>query len=88
MDHVTSMMVILNDMFGEQSRPAKLDTMRSLLNTKMVEGAPLREHCLSMIAMLKILEVPGVEIDGESQMDMILQSLRSSLSQFKLPILS
>jgi hypothetical protein len=49
--------------------------MRSLLNTKMAEGTLISEHCLSMIAMLNKLELLGAEIDGESQVDMILQSM-------------
>jgi hypothetical protein len=85
-DHASAMMTILREMFGEQSRAAKADTMRSLLSTKMAEGTPVREHCLSMIAMLNTLEVLGAEIDGESQVDMILQSLPSSFNQFRLNV--
>ncbi|XP_059441922.1 uncharacterized protein LOC132174252 [Corylus avellana] len=51
------MMTILKEMFREQSRAAKSDTMRTLLNIKMVEGSPMREHCLVMIAMLNTLEL-------------------------------
>jgi hypothetical protein len=85
-NHASAMMTILKEMFGEQSRAAKADTMRSLLSTKMAEGTPVREHCLSMIAMLNTLEVLGAEIDGESQVDMILQSLPSSFNQFRLNV--
>jgi hypothetical protein len=41
----------------------------------MAEGTLISEHCLSMIAMLNKLELLGAEIDGESQVDMILQSM-------------
>ena len=44
----------------------------------------MREHCLRMISHLNILEVLGADIDGESQADMILQSLPESFKEFRL----
>ena len=44
----------------------------------------MRKHCLRMISNLNTLEVLGVDIDGESQVDMILQSLPKSFKEFKL----
>ena len=49
--------------------------MRQIYNTKMAEGSSIREHCLTMISNMNTLEVLDVDIDGESQVDMILQSL-------------
>ena len=40
-----------------------------------------------MIAMLNTLEVLGTEIDGESQVDMILHSLPNSFNQLRLNVL-
>jgi hypothetical protein len=66
-DHAAfGMMAILNEMIGEQNRTCKLGMIRSLLNTKMAEGTPIREHCLSMIDMFNSVEVLGAKIDGES----------------------
>ena len=59
-------------MFGEQGRLARQDTMRIILNSKMAQGTPIREHCLKMISYLNTLEILGADIDGESQVDMIL----------------
>ena len=50
----------------------------------MAKGTSVREHCLKMISNLNTLEVLGVDIDGESQVDMILQSLPESFKEFKL----
>ena len=50
----------------------------------MAEGSSVREHCLTMISNLNTLEVLGVDIDGESQVDMILQSLLESFKEFRL----
>ena len=60
-------------MFGEQGRSARQETIKQIYNTKMVEGSSVREHCLTMISNLNTLEVLGTDIDGESQVDMILQ---------------
>ena len=58
--------------------------MRQIYNTKMAEGTLVREYCLRMISHLNTLEVLGADIDGESQADMILQSLPESFKKFRL----
>ena len=50
----------------------------------MAKGSSVRKHCLTMISNLNTLEVLGADIDGESQVDMILQSLPESFKEFKL----
>ena len=77
-------MLSLKEMFGEQGCLARQDTMRLIQNTKMAQGTLIREHCLKMISYLNTLEVLGANIDGESQADMILQSLPKSFKEFKL----
>ena len=64
-------MLSLKEMFGEQGRFARQETMRQIYNTKMTEGTS-REYCLRMISHLNTLEVLGADTDGESQVDMIL----------------
>ena len=71
-------------MFGEQGRSARQETMRQIYNTKMAEGTSVWEYCLKMISNLNILEVLGADIDGESQVNMILQSLPKSFIEFRL----
>ena len=71
-------------MFSEQDRFVKQETMRQIYNTKMAKGSSVREHCLTMIFDLNTLEVLGADIDGESQVDMILQSLSESFKEFRL----
>ncbi|XP_050255096.1 uncharacterized protein LOC126700988 [Quercus robur] len=58
--------------------------MRQIYNTKIDEGTSIREHCLRMIFNLNTLEVLGADIDGESPVDMILQSLPESFKEFRL----
>ena len=71
-------------MFGDQNRAGRQVTMKTLLNTKMAEGTPVRDHVLKMIAHLNELEILGAEIDGESQVDIVLMSLPESFKNFYL----
>ena len=80
----SDIMLSLKEMFGEQGRSARQDTMKLILNTKMAQGTLVREHCLKMISYLNTMEVLGVDIDGESQVDMILPSLPKSFKVFRL----
>ena len=80
----SDIMLSLKEMFGEQGRSARQETMRQIYNTKMAEGTSVREHCLRMISNLNTLEVLDANIDGESLVDMILQSLPESFKEFRL----
>ena len=80
----SNIMLSLKEMFGEQGRSVRQETMRQIYNSKMAEGTSVREQCLRMISNLNTLEVLGADIDGESQVDMILQSLPESFKEFKL----
>ncbi|XP_057485854.1 uncharacterized protein LOC130772132 [Actinidia eriantha] len=77
-------MLNLKEMFGEQGRSARQDVMRNLLNTKMAEGTPVKEQALKMIGFLNKLDILDAEIDADSQIDIILQSLPDSFNQFRL----
>jgi hypothetical protein len=87
MSLTSDIMHSLKEMFGDQGRAARQDTMRSLLNVMMIEGTPVQDHCLKMIAWLNELKVLGADIDAESQVDMILHSLPESFNQFRQNVL-
>ena len=80
----SDIMLSLKEMFGEQGRFARQETMRQIYNTKMAEGTSMREHYLRMISNLNTLKVLGANIDGKSQVDMILQSLPKLFKEFRL----
>ena len=71
---LTAYDILLNvkEMFGEQGRAARQVAMKALLNIKMAEGSPVQEHVLKMIFYLNELEVLGAEVDGETQIDIVL----------------
>ena len=58
--------------------------MKDLMNTTMAETTPVRDHVLKMIGLLNELKILGAEINGESHVDIILQSLPDSYKQFCL----
>ena len=76
----TDMILSLKEVFGEQRRPARQIAMRVLMNTKMSEETPMRDHVLKMFDHLNTLEILGGEIDVESQIDIILESLPDSFN--------
>ena len=78
------MMLNLKEMFGDQNRAARQVAMKTLLNMKMTEGNPVRDHVLKMMSHLNELEILGAEIDGKSQVDIVLMSLLESFKKFRL----
>ncbi|XP_047258540.1 uncharacterized protein LOC124890782 [Capsicum annuum] len=60
----------LNEMFSEQNRAAKQTVMKPMLTMKMVERTLVIEHVLKIISLLNELEILGVVIDKESQVEM------------------
>ena len=77
-------MYSLNEMFGDQDRAVRQVAMKELFNTKMAEGTKVRDHVLIMMGHLNELLVYGAEIDGETQIDIILQSLTDSFENFRM----
>ena len=76
------MMMGLKEMFGDQNLAARQVAVRELMNTNMTGGTQVRNHILKIISHLNELEILGVETDGETQVDIIIQSLSESLTQF------
>ena len=59
-------------MFCDHNRATRLVAMRDIMNTTMVERPPMRNHVLKMTNLLNELKLLGFEIDGETQVDIIL----------------
>lgn len=51
---------------------------------KIVEGTPVRDHVLKMISYLYEMEILGTEIDGKTQVNIIIESLPTSFDLFLL----
>ena len=63
-DSASAIMTSLKEMFGEHGRPARKIAMQKIMNAKMLEGTPVREHVLKMISFLNKLETLGANIDA------------------------
>ena len=59
-------------MFGVQSRSTKKMVMKQIMNTRMSEGTPVRDHMKKMIGLFNELGDLGVDIDWETQNNMVL----------------
>ena len=70
-------------MFGEQGRPDRQNAMRALMNIKMAKGTLVRDHVWKIFDHLNTIEILSGEIDAQSQIDIIFESLSNSFNQFK-----
>ena len=75
-------MLNLKDKFGDYDHAARQLVIKDLMNTTLTKGTHIKDHVLKMINLLNELEIIGAEIDGETQFDIILQSLSELLIEF------
>ena len=62
----------------------KREVVTAFMNLRMKPGQAMKDYMMKVIAHLNIVELNGVEIDGETKIDMIVNSLSDSFDQFKL----
>lgn len=74
----------LNEMFGHHGRQARQNATKVILSLRMVECESVMYHALKVIGHLNELEVLGAEINGETQVDMIIETIHKSFDQFQL----
>ncbi|MCQ7013048.1 retrotransposon gag domain-containing protein, partial [Clostridioides difficile] len=84
MDTAFDIDIRLRELFGQQGRAARQQAMRKLMTAKMKEGTPVREHVLDLMANINEIEILGGYIDGETKVDIVLQTLPPSFEQFRL----
>ena len=74
----------LHEMFGGQGRQARQQAVRQFMNCRMKAETLVRDHMMLIIIYLNEMEILGLEIDGETKIDMILETLPDSFDTFKL----
>ena len=62
----SAMLLSLQDMFGVQSRSAKKMVMKQIMNTRMSEGTPVRDHMIKIIGLFNELGDLGTIISSPS----------------------
>ena len=77
-------LVSLHEMFGGKGGLAKQAALKATMDAKMSEGTPVKGHMIHMIGLLYNMEILEAKIDGETQVDMVLETLLDNFKQFKL----
>ncbi|GFP91371.1 hypothetical protein PHJA_001281100 [Phtheirospermum japonicum] len=80
-------MLNLRELFGHQNRSVRHLAMKKLINAKMTDFTPVRDHVLTMMGYLAEIETLGGSLDVDSQLDIVLHSLSSKFEQFRLNFL-
>ncbi|KAD5961454.1 hypothetical protein E3N88_12927 [Mikania micrantha] len=76
------MITQLKEMFQEQARHERFETMKSLMGCQMQEGSSVSTHVLKMKSYIDQLERLGFPLSIELAGDMILNSLPKSFDHF------
>ncbi|XP_071689070.1 uncharacterized protein [Rutidosis leptorrhynchoides] len=74
----------LKEMFQQQARQQRFETIRALHACKMTEGTSVSSYVLKMKSYIDQLERLGSSIGPELAIDLILNSLPKSYDQFIL----
>ena len=82
MPTVRAMITHLEELYGEQSHTAHFEVSKRLFNLKIHEGQSVYEHYITVIKDIEELGKLGHDMQKELQMNLILQFLTSSYSQF------
>ena len=77
-----TMIFHLKELYDEQSRVERYETSKQLYRCKMAEGSSVSAHVLKMIGFIEKLSSLGFIMDHELSIDLVLQSLPDSYSQF------
>ncbi|KAL2492022.1 Uncharacterized protein Adt_27650 [Abeliophyllum distichum] len=72
----------LKELYDEQSRTERYETSKKLYRCMMTEGSSVSAHVLKMIGYIEKIDQLGYAMDHELSIDLILQSLPDSFSQF------
>ncbi|KAK9169718.1 hypothetical protein Syun_001858 [Stephania yunnanensis] len=78
------MVVTLKEMFQQQARQGRYETVKNLYYFKMIEGALVSPHVLKMKGYVDQLDILGFSISQELATDLILNSLPGSYLQFMI----
>ena len=72
----------LKELFAENARIKRYDTSRALFSCRMQEGTSVSTHVLKMIGYIERLEALWSSMDNDLYIDLVLQSLPDSYSEF------
>ncbi|KAL5579597.1 hypothetical protein UlMin_012039 [Ulmus minor] len=73
----------VEDMFGGQSVLVRQVAVRNLMNCKHKLGTPIKDHMITVIGYLAKAQRHGSEIDADTQMEVIFESLSKEFIPFR-----
>lgn len=74
----------LHEMFGAKGKSTRQTTLKTIINAKMPKETLVRNYLICMIGLFNEIEILRVEIDGKTQVDMVLKTFSDSFKQLKL----
>ena len=74
----------LQEIFGQSTRSVRQAALKGIMNLKMGKGTRVRDHVLKMMDYLNEVEIQGAQIDDNSKIDMVLESLPETFKEFKV----
>ncbi|PON40121.1 hypothetical protein PanWU01x14_299730, partial [Parasponia andersonii] len=83
-DTAVDIMLSVNEMFVSLSCQARNEATSAFMNLRQKKGTPVREHMMKVIVYFNELEILRVEIDCDTQIDMVLNTLSDTFNQFKI----
>lgn len=84
LETATEIIDSLQQMFGQSTRSARQAALKGIMNSKMGKGTRVRDHVLKMMDYLNEAEIQGAQIDDNSKIDMVLESLPETFKEFKV----
>ena len=61
-------------MFGDRDKSTKKTALKTIMSIKMIEGTLIRDHMVGMIELFNEMKTLEAEINGETKVDVILET--------------
>ena len=71
-------------MFGAKGKSTRQATLKTIINAKMSKETVVRNYLIYMVGLFNEIKILRVEIDGKTQVDMVLKTFSDSFKQLKL----
>ncbi|GFP84296.1 retrovirus-related pol polyprotein from transposon tnt 1-94 [Phtheirospermum japonicum] len=84
MKTAVEIMLNLKEVFGHQNLSACHLAIKKLMNARMTDSTPVRDHVLVMMGHLADIETLGGSLDADSQLDIVLHYFSSKFEKFRL----
>ena len=77
-------MFSIDEMFANLGRQEKQEAITAFMNLQQSKRTTIREHIMKVIAYLNEAEILGAEIDGDTHISMVMNTLSHSFNQFSV----